>query len=261
MKCNTLRLAVLAVCLVSLSALARPSWADPVVTFGWDHTDGDISPRPNADAAFNQFLASLASYGIEPVDGIDTPIELFPGSGIHAAFDPTLVFRTGPAGTGSPTGITATTSGMFATDGTPFQNFAIGTKSISETDGLDPSQPVDSVFQLSEPVTAFGLYVMGGGDALLNTLTVQLSNTITSYSVDVPAINLGPASGDHNIFFLGVSNAIPFNKVTFLESNDFDGMTYDNIVAGNIPEPGSFVLLSLGGACACLVRRTRRGRG
>src|SRR5262245_56199526 len=124
MKCNTLRLAVLAVGLVSLSALARPTLADPVVYFGWDHTSGNIAPRPNADGAFNQFLATLGPYGVEPVENIATPPDpMFGGLGV--AINPTLTFRTGSLGNGSPTGITATTSGMFATDGTPSQNFAI----------------------------------------------------------------------------------------------------------------------------------------
>jgi hypothetical protein len=59
-----------------------------------------------------------------------------------------------------------------------------------------------------------------------------------------------------------VTDSIPFNEVSILESTDMaDGMLYDNIVAGfNVPEPGSLVLVMLGGACAlCRQRRVRRG--
>ena len=259
MKCSPLRLAVLALGLVLLSALARPILADPVVYFGWDNNNGNIVPHPNSDAAFNQFLATLSSYGVEPVDAIDTSTPLIPG--VNVAFNPTLVFRTTPTGTGSPTGITATTDGVFATDGTPSQNLAIGTKSISETDTIFPPPTVNTSFHLSEPVTAFGLYVMQAGDAANNPITFQLSNTVTGTSTDV-VVNVGPSWGDHNIFFVGFGYAVPFNQVTLLEAVDGgDGMVYDNIVAGTfVPEPGSFALLSLGLACVCGARRTRRSR-
>lgn len=256
MMCNTLRLALLAIGLVSFSAWAQPSLGAPTIFFGLDNNSGDIVPHPNSDAEFNRFLTYLVSYGVEPVDGIDTNTPLIPG--VNVAFDPTLVFRTNPNGTGSTTGITAQASGVFATDGTPFQNLAIGTKSISETDTIFPPPTVNTSFEFNQPVTAFGLYLMQAGDTVQNTITFQLENTSTSATASVPVV-AGPNWGDRSIFFLGIGSDFPFNKVTLLESVDgADGQVYDHFVAGRfIPEPGSFALLSLGGACICVLGRKR----
>jgi hypothetical protein len=261
MKCNTLRLTFLAIGLASFGVWAQPGLADPVQFFGWDNNVADITPRPNSDAAFNQFLGTLSSYGVESVDGIDTPIELVPGSGIHANFAPELIFRQNPTGTGSLTGVTASTQGVFATDGTPDMNLAIGTKSMSESEGLG-FPPVNTRFTFNQPITAFGLYVMQGGDnPVPNPTTFHLSNSVTGYSADVN-VPIGPNWGFHNIFFLGLGSAIPFDDVTIIETTDAgDGMVYDNVVAGNyVPEPGSLALLSLGGAYVCAVRRNRNSR-
>ena len=86
-----------------------------------------------------------------------------------------------------------------------------------------------------------------------------MKNTVANTFVDVP-VQIGPGWATDNAFFFGVTDTAPFNQVQILESTDFaDGMLYDNIVAGNaIPEPASFVLMMVGGACA-LGRRFRRG--
>ena len=66
---------------------------------------------------------------------------------------------------------------------------------------------------------------------------------------------LVPGWGTDNAFFFGVTDTTPFNEVQILESTDFaDGMLYDNVVAGRVPEPGSFVLMMLGGAFALCPR-------
>jgi hypothetical protein len=58
-----------------------------------------------------------------------------------------------------------------------------------------------------------------------------------------------------------VHGAAAFDEVEIIEAGDLaDGMLYDNIVAGFVPEPGSLPLLMLGGACAlCRGGRFRRG--
>ena len=64
-------------------------------------------------------------------------------------------------------------------------------------------------------------------------------------------VQVGPGWGFNNVFFLGVHDTVPFNEVEIIETGDVaDGMLYDNIVAGFVPEPGSLVLMMLGGACA-----------
>jgi hypothetical protein len=72
---------------------------------------------------------------------------------------------------------------------------------------------------------------------------------------------MGPGWGFDNAFFFGVHGTVPFDEVEIIETGDLsDGMLYDNIVAGFVPEPGSIALLMLGGVCA-LCRRGRCHRG
>jgi hypothetical protein len=224
----------------------------------------DITPRPNADGAFTAFTHTLGPYGVETLENIDTLSGMIPG----VAFDPNLTFLDGN-GTGSNTIVTGKATGVFVTPGTSAQNYAIGFQSMPETDANFPGQ-VNTVFTLDQPVTAFGLYVMQAGDATNHTqMTFQLSNSATNSTVDHYTFDVGPGFQSHNIFFLGLATASPFDQVTILEHaldvggvDDLsDGMVYDNIVAGHyVPEPGSFVLLSLGGAFAYAVGRPGRFR-
>jgi hypothetical protein len=101
---------------------------------------------------------------------------------------------------------------------------------------------------------------MQGGDVIHNPITFQLSNSVTG-ATGQTVVDVGPAWGDHNIFFVGIGYAPGFDKVTLVEANDGgDGMVYDNVVAGTfVPEPGSLALLTLGGAVAWGRGRRRRG--
>jgi carbohydrate-binding DOMON domain-containing protein len=238
MMCNTLRLAVLAVGLVSISALARPSLAVPTVFFDRDDNTVLMTSFPNSNFKFNQFVTSVSSAGI---DNIDTAV----------GFNPTLTFPF--------TGITATTQGVLA-QAAP--TYMIGAQALLEVDAIGFPQ-VNTMFTFNQYITAFGAFVIQGGDTASNNnpTTFRLRNTSTSAFVDVP-VQVGPGWGDNNVFFLGVTDTAPFNQVEIIETGDApDGMLYDNIVAGGaIPEPGSFALLMLGGACAlCPGARLRRG--
>jgi len=57
-----------------------------------------------------------------------------------------------------------------------------------------------------------------------------------------------------------VTDTLPFDRVQIIEATDStDGMVYDNIVAGiAAPEPGSLMLLLIGGALAALGKRRFR---
>jgi hypothetical protein len=217
--------------------MARPGLAAPAVFFDRDDPSTFMTSFPNSQAKFNQFTASLNSFG---VDNIDTAVGV----------NPTLVF--------GGTGITATTQGVLAQSAPGFQ---IGSQALLELDAAGAAQ-VNSVFTFNQYITAFGAYVIQGGDGTNNNPTsFRLRDTATNASVDVP-VQVGPGWGADNVFFLGVTDSVPFNEVSFLESTDAaDGMLYDNIVAGfNVPEPGSLVLVMLGAACAiCRQRRVRRG--
>jgi hypothetical protein len=233
---NTLRLAVLAVGLVSFSAWAQPSLGTPAVFFDHDDSTTFMTSYPNSLAKFNQFTGSLGSFG---VDTIDTAVGL----------NPTLAF--------GGTGITATTQGVLAQNAPGFE---IGGQALLEADAAGFPQ-VNTVFTFNQYITAFGAFVIQGGDGANNNPTAfRLRDTATNAFVDVP-IQIGPGWGVDNAFFLGVADSAPFNEVSILESIDStDGMLYDNIVAGRVPEPGSFVLMMLGGACVlCRTARFRRG--
>jgi hypothetical protein len=221
-----------------LSLVARPSLGAPTVFFDRDDSTTFMSSYPNSLAKFNQFTASLSSFG---VDNVDTAIGL----------NPTLTFGA--------TGITATTQGVLAQNAPGFQ---IGTQALLELDAAGFPQ-VNTVFSFNTYITSFGAFVIQGGDGANNNnpTSFRLRNTATNTFVDVP-VQIGPGWGLDNAFFLGVTDTAPFNEVSILESADFnDGMLLDNVVAGGaVPEPGSLVLMMLGGACAlCSAARSRRG--
>jgi hypothetical protein len=225
MMCNLLRLALLAVGLVSFSAWAGPGLGAPVVFFGRDDSTALMTSFPNSQETFTRFTASLNSFG---VDNVDTAVGV----------NPTLVFGS--------TGITAATQGVIAQAAPTFQ---IGTQALLESDSVLPQ--VNTMFAFNQYITAFGAFVIQGGDlGNNNPTTFRLRDTATNLFVDVP-VQIGPGWGLNNVFFLGVADTAAFNEVSIIESTDVnDGMLYDNIVAGFVPEPGSLVLLMLGGACA-----------
>jgi hypothetical protein len=223
MMCNKLRWAVLAAGLVSLSVSARPGLAVPTVFFDRDNSTTFMTSFPNSLAKFNQFTASLSSFGVDNVDAA-------------AGVNPTLVFGA--------TGITASTLGVLAQSAPGFE---IGTQALLEAEGIGFPQ-VNTAFSFNTYITSFGLYVIQGGDGTNNNPTsFRLKNTATNAFVDVP-VQVGPGWGQDNAFFLGVTDTIPFNQVEIIEATDAaDGMLYDNIVAGGaVPEPGPPVLMVLG---------------
>jgi hypothetical protein len=236
MMCNSLRLALLTVGLVFFSAWAEPGLGAPPDFFGRDDNSVFMTSFPNSQAKFNRFTGSLNSFG---VDNVDTAVGV----------NPTLVFGA--------TGITATTQGVVPQSAPGFQ---IGSQALLELDAVAPGQ-VNTVFTFNQYINAFGAFVIQGGDSTNNNpTTFRLRDTGDNSFVDVP-VQVGPGWGTSNVFFLGVHGAVPFDEVEIIETGDLaDGMLYDNIVAGFVPEPGSLALLMLGGACAlCRRKRFRRG--
>ena len=226
MMCNSLRSAVVAIGLIAISVLSRPGLGAATVFFDRDDPTTFMTSFPNSLAKFNQFTGSLTSFG---VDSIDSAVGV----------NPPLTFGA--------TGITATTQGVVAQSA---PGFMIGTQALLELDAAGAPQ-VDTVFTFNQYITAFGLYVIQGGDGQNNNPTkFRLRNTATNAFTDVP-VQIGPGWSTDNAFFFGVTDTTAFNEVQILESTDFaDGMLYDNVVAGKVPEPASFVLMMFGGACA-----------
>jgi hypothetical protein len=234
MICNKLRVAALAAGFVSFSALVQSSLAVPTVFFARDDSTTFMTSFPNSLAKFNQFTGSLSSFGVDDVDS-------------HSGFDTALTFGA--------TGITGTAHGTLVQSA---PGFMIGAAALLESDGAGMPQ-VNTDFTFNQNITAFGLYVIQGGDgANNNPTTFRLKNTTANTFTDVP-IQIGPGWGTDNAFFLGVTDTNQFNEVEIIESTDAaDGMLYDNIVAGRIPEPASFLLMLFGGACV-FCARGRRG--
>jgi hypothetical protein len=233
---NSLRLALLAVGLVSFSAWARPGLAVPTVFFGRDDNTLLMTSFPNSQGKFIRFTSSLNSFG---VDNVDTAV----------GFNPALSFGA--------TGITATSQGVLAQSAPTFQ---IGTQALLESEAAGFPQ-VNTVYSFNQHINAFGLFVIQGGDfGNNNPTTFRLRDTAASAFVDVP-VQVGPGWGLNNVFFLGVHDTAAFNEVEIIESSDAaDGMLYDNIVAGFIPEPGTLMLMLIGGTCVvCQHGRFRRG--
>jgi hypothetical protein len=247
MMCNKLHLALLVAGIVSFSAWVRPGMGAATSYFDRDDNMLATPTLPNSTAMFNAFTAGLSSYGVENVEGINTGAPTF-------GFDPPLTFVG--------TGITATTQATTSAVQPPFAGFSIGSKVLVESDALalfDPQAPqlpiTDTVFTFNQPITAFGVFVIQGGDGPVNTnpTTFRLIDTATYQTVDQVLVSpLGPNWGSNNVFFLGVTDTVPFDRVQIVETTDgTDGMLYDNIVAGfAVPEPGSLVLTMLVGACA-----------
>ncbi|MGD9632792.1 MAG: PEP-CTERM sorting domain-containing protein [Pirellulales bacterium] len=237
MKCNSIRLALLALGIVSLCASARPSMAAPAVFFDRDDNTALMTSFPKSQAEFDKFTATLSSFGMNDVD-------------TAVGFNPTLSFGS--------TGITATVQGVLAQAAPTFQ---IGAQALLEADVVGFPQ-VNTTFDFNTYIKSFGLFVIQGGDqANNNPITFRLKNTSTNSFTDVP-VQVGPGWGDNNVFFLGVTDTAPFNQVEIIEAGDFvDGMLYDNIVAGGaVPEPGSLLLVVLGGAGMLMrARGFRRG--
>lgn len=231
MKCNTWRFAVVAVALVSCSMESQPSLAAPDYVFGRNNNTTFMTSYPKALQAFNHFTAPMSLFGVDDVESA-------------VGVNPTLTF--------GGTGITATTQGVLAQSAPGFQ---IGNQALVELDAVAPGQ-VNTMFTLSQPVTAFGLYVIQGGDSASgNPTTFRLRDTSDNSFVDVP-IQMGPGWGTFNTFFIGLYDTVPFDEVEIVEAGDLgDGMLYDNVVVGYIPEPASLALVMFGGVCVLNRRR------
>ena len=198
---------------VAWTTVATTSHAGVTTYFGGPASSKLDLTNPNV--ARNTFLATLSSYGVENLEGL------------AGQQNPTLTFGA--------TGITAAT-GFSNGVNTQFAYSVSGTNFLWDADG------VSDWLQFSQPVTAFGSYVVQGGDgssapptsAPPNKLTFRLENTALGTSKDVVISDLGPDWPFYNVIFVGITDATPFNRVSLVESYDYDGLLYDDLVAGNL---------------------------
>jgi hypothetical protein len=200
---------------------ARPVAAEAIPYYGGP----DVSKLNlvNASAARNSFLAALSVYGVEDLEDIEgqpNPTLSFTGTKLAA--------RTGFAN-GVNSHMAYSVSGF---------NF------LWDTDG------VDDWLQFSAPVTAFGAYIVQGGDGSSapplstppNRLTFRLENTALGTSKEVVIHDLGPDWPFYNVNFVGVTDTEPFDRISLHESYDHDGLLWDDLIAGHVtfPVPADF---------------------
>jgi hypothetical protein len=170
-----------------------------------------------ASGARNAFLATLNSYGVEDLEDL-------------SGANPTLTFGSTAitAGTGFSSGVNSA-----------FQYSVSGTKFLWDTEGEN------DWLEFSEPITAFGSYIVQGGDGVAaptNTLKFRLQNSVTGTNKEVTIQDLGPGWPFYNVIFVGVTDTQPFDRISFSESYDYDGLLWDDLVAGFVTPalPGDF---------------------
>jgi prepilin-type N-terminal cleavage/methylation domain-containing protein/prepilin-type processing-associated H-X9-DG protein len=201
---ETASIVVTALCGIAQPFVCTVACAAPVTYFGRDASKLDLTA---ANGARQEFLASLETYGVENFESL---------SGRQ---NPTLTFGT--------TGITANTgfsNGVFS----QFAYAVSGLNFVWDTAG------VNDWLEFSAPITAFGSYFVQGGDGPANTFSVRLENTLAGSSKEVPIHTLGPNWPFYNVFFFGVTDTEPFNRVALIETHDNDGILLDDLIAGHL---------------------------
>jgi hypothetical protein len=228
--------APLAALAAAVALSATPALATVLTFFGADDPKGSLT---NSSQAEKNFQATLSVYGTETFEALApfTP-------------DPALAFGA--------TGITATSDVDYVA---PFPPLAVSGSNLILDQGPksanDPGLP--DVFTFNQPITAFGSYFTQAGDGPANTIILLLQNTLLGTSKTVTVGTLGPNAGFDNAVFFGVTDTDAFNRVSMIESYDFDGVLLDNVTAGQVPEPSTLALLVAGLGALALVR-ARRGR-
>jgi hypothetical protein len=135
-----------------------------------------------------------------------------------------------------------------------------GQNGLAEEPGA--STGIDDIV-FSSPINAFGSYFLNLGDHNANnnvpdTVTLRLENTLVPSSSDLTIGTLGLNASFGNVFYFGVTDTNPFNKITVLRSNSADGFVLDNTSIAPVPEPGTLVLCGIAGALLAAGSRLRR---
>jgi hypothetical protein len=196
---------------VAWALAATTAYAEAVAYFGGPAPSKLDLTIPNV--ARNAFLATLSSFGVENLEtlgGLQNPTLTFGATGVTAA-------------TGFPNGVN-----------TQFAYSVSGTNFLWDTEGIN------DWLEFSEPVTAFGSYIVQGGDgssapptsAPPNKLTFRLENTALGTTKDVVIGDLGPDWSFYNVVFAGVADSEPFDRISLVESYDYDGLLWDDLIAG-----------------------------
>jgi hypothetical protein len=208
--------------------------------FGADNPRGALA---NSNAAASSFLATLSSFGTDNLDS-------FTGFTVN----PTLTFGA--------TGITAQPDFRYVV---AFASLAVsGSNALLDAGPSAADGPaINDSLTFSKPITAFGSYFSNAGDATTaNSVSLKLEHTLLGTSKTISIGTFGPSLSFSNVFYFGITDTDPFNKVTLVETFDYDGILLDNITAGYvaIPEASSllFTGLAVGLASVVFARQKRR---
>jgi hypothetical protein len=219
--------------------VAAPVLATTNTYFGADDPRGTLT---NSIAAHDDFIAALSSYGTDNLEAFAHETN-FPA----LVFTGTSVVTTGSSGTvfGFPPLAVSGNNALF--------DFGPGTE-----DG----PAIDDVFTFNQPVTAFGSYFSNTGDRPNGSIvTYKLENVGLGTSTMVSTPLIGPNASFTNVFFFGVTDTQPFDRVTVIQSDDFDGMLLDDLTVGfAVPEPTGLALATLTGLGLAWTARRRGPR-
>lgn len=197
------------------------------------------TPASNVTPIHDAFLNSLSSYGVNDLEAIaagPNPVITFGGTGITGT-------------TNFPGGVNAFT--LLAVSG---NNFLLDVEGANST-------PFNDSITFSRTITAFGTYITNAGDGNANNFSVLLENTVAGTSKTIDFGTLGPDAPQTNVRFFGFTDTAGFDRISFIESNDFDGMLYDDIIAGDVaavPEPASIAVVAAGIAGIMRFRRKKK---
>jgi hypothetical protein len=226
----------LTLAIIALTFVSSQSRADLKIYFGGPDTNKAVLPTAlsTVTPARNTFLSTLSSYAVNDLESV--------ASGAN----PTLSF--------SPVGITGTTG--FSNGVNSLALFSVsGSKFLYDTEGNQ------DYIQFDKPITAFGTYITQGGDGPANDFSIRLENSLLGTSKTLNIATLGPSAAFYNVLFTGITDTIGFDRISFIETHDNDGLLYDDLIVGNVaavPEPTSMALATLAAASFAFSRRKLR---